>query len=292
MIKKILIILIIIFIFFFIVVFFLIDKILIKSVISNFENETNINISMKEPHKLNIIPNLSLFLKFNLEKKDKNLFIQEADIAISKYYNNKPTTFLFKSDSIKIDKITIENLIALGEIQKYSLKYFFVKKYSKNFISNLKIFPEGSISYNLNSDEKNSLKFINLIINRLNVPNIYKKISDVTFSFLNEQSYFTSKISIDNEIVILDSFHSQKKDFHIYARGKYDLLHTKLDLNIFIKENQEELLKIKIFGSAENPRITILSTDKNINLNFFINDVNQLFEGGFEKIIQNLIVNE
>ena len=70
------------------------------------------------------------------------------------------------------------------------------------------------------------------------------------------------------------------------------MLHTKLDLNIFIKENQEELIKIKIFGNIENPRITVLSPDKNINLNFFINDVNQLFDGGFEKIIQNLIVNE
>ena len=292
MIKKILIILIVIIIITLVVVFFLIDKFYIKSAISNFEKESNINISMKEPHKLNIIPNLSLFLKFNLEKKDKNLFIQEADIAISKYYNNKPITFSFKSDSINIDKITIKNLVAFGEIQKYNLRYFYDNKYSKNLISNLKISPEGDINYNLNSDEKNSLKFINLIINRLNVPNIYKKISDVTFSFLNEQFYFTSKISIDNEIVILDSFHSQKKNFHIYAQGKYDLVHTKLDLNIFIKENQEELLKIKFFGSIENTRITVLSPDKNINLNFFINDVNQLFEGGFEKIIQNLIVNE
>lgn len=292
MIKKILIILIVILIIAFLVVFFLIDKILIKSAISNFENETNINISMKQPHKLNIIPHLSLFLKFNLEKKDKKLFIQEADIAISKYYNNKPTKFSFKSHSINIDKITIKNLIAFGEIQKYNLSYFYDNKFSKNLISNLKISPKGDINYNLNSDEKNSLKFINLIIKKLNVPNIYKKISEVTFTFLNEQSYFTSKINIDNEIVILDSFHSQKKDFHIYAQGKYNLLYTKLDLNIFIKENQEELLKIKIFGSIENPRIIVLSPDKNINLNFFINDVNQLFEGGFEKIIQNLIVNE
>ena len=79
-------------------------------------------------------------------------------------------------------------------------------------------------------------------------------------SFLKEQSYFTSKINIDNEVIILNSFHSQKKDFHIYAQGKYNLLHTILDLNIFIKENQEELLKIKIFGSIENPRIIILSS--------------------------------
>ena len=114
----------------------------------------------------------------------------------------------------------------------------------------------------------------------------------MTFSFLNEQSYFTSKIRIDNEIIILDAFHSQKKYFHINAQGRYDLLYKKLDLNILIKENEKELVKVKILGSIENPSITVLSSDKKINLNFFINDFNQLLESGFEDIIQNLISNE
>ena len=292
MIKKILIILIVIIIIIFFSGFFLIDKIFVKSAISNFENNTNVRISIKEPHKLNFIPNLSLFLKFDLEKKNENLFIQEGNITISKYYNQQPTKFIFKSKNINIRKINIKNLTALGEIQKYNLKYFYDNKYSKNLISNLKVSTEGYINYNLNNDEKNSLKFINLIINRLSVPKIYKKISDITFSFLNEQSYFTSKIRIDNEIIILDAFHSQKKYFHINAQGKYDLLYKKLDLNILIKENEKELVKVKILGSIENPSITVLSSDKKINLNFFINDFNQLLESGFEDIIQNLISNE
>ena len=292
MIKKNLIILIVIIIIIFFSVFFLIDKIFVKSAISNFENDTNVNITIKEPHKLNFIPNLSLFLKFDLEKKNENLFIQEGNITISKYYNQQPTKFTFKSKNINIRKINIKNLTALGEIQKYNLKYFYDNKYSKNLISNLKVSPEGYVNYNLNNDAKNSLKFINLIINRLSVPKIYKKISDMTFSFLNEQSYFTSKIRIDNEIIILDAFHSQKKYFHINAQGKYDLLYKKLDLNILIKENEKELVKVKILGSIENPSITVLSSDKKINLNFFINDFNQLLESGFEDIIQNLITNE
>ena len=292
MIKKILIILIVIIIIIFFSGFFLIDKIFVKSAISNFENDTNVNITIKEPHKLNFIPNLSLFLKFDLEKKNENLFIQEGNITILKYYNQQPTKFTFKSKNINIRKINIKNLTALGEIQKYNLKYFYDNKYSKNLISNLKVSPEGYVNYNLNNDEKNSLKFINLIINRLSVPKIYKKISDMTFSFLNEQSYFTSKVRIDNEIIILDAFHSQKKYFHINAQGKYNLLYKKLDLNILIKENEKELVKVKILGSIENPNITVLSSDKKINLNFFINDFNQLLESGFEDIIQNLISNE
>ena len=292
MIKKILIILIVIIIITCFITFFLIDKIFIKSAISNFENNTNVSINIKEPHKLNLIPNLSLNLKFDLEKKNKNLFIQEANIAIIKYYNQQPTKFIFKSKNINIHKINIKNLIALGEIQKYNLSYFYRTKYSKKLTSNLKVTPEGYINYNLNNDEKNLFKFINLIINRLDVPKIYKKILDVTFSFLKEDSYFTSKISIDNQVIILDAFHSQKKDFHIYAQGKCDLLNKKLDLNILIKENEEELVKVKILGSIENPSVTVLSTDKKINLNFSINDFNKLLESSFENIIQSIITNE
>ena len=48
MIKKILIILIVIIIITCFITFFLIDKIFIKSAISNFENESNINIIMKD----------------------------------------------------------------------------------------------------------------------------------------------------------------------------------------------------------------------------------------------------
>ena len=69
-------------------------------------------------------------------------------------------------------------------------------------------------------------------------------------------------------------------------------MYKKLDLNILIKENEKELVKVKILGSIENPIITVLSSDKKINLNFFINDFNQLLESGFEDIIQNLISNE
>ena len=69
-------------------------------------------------------------------------------------------------------------------------------------------------------------------------------------------------------------------------------MYKKLDLNILIKENEEELLKVEILGSLENPNITVSSPDKNINLNFFVNDFNQLLEDGLENIIQNLIANE
>ena len=292
MIKKFLITLLLILILISLLIFFLIDKILINKFISNIENNLNINIELIETHEVNIIPNLSLFIQFDVDNKINNFFIKKAELNIFQNYNNEPTKFIFKLGSAKINKLIIENLISSGEINKYNLRYFLNDDYSHNLISKFKTQPEGYIYYDLSHEEEKSLQFINLIINQLNVPKIYKKLSTLAYSLLTEKTYFTSKIRIDDRLILLDSFKSQKNNFQINGEGEYDLSNKTVDLKITINEKEEEIIGIKIKGNAENPNIKIISSDNSINFNFNLNDFNDLLEGSFDNILKNLISSE
>jgi len=292
MIKKFLITLLLILILISLLIFFLIDKILVNKFISNIENNLNINIELIETHEVNIIPNLSLFIQFDVDNKINNLFIKKAELNIFQNYNNEPTKFIFKLGSAKINKLIIENLISSGEINKYNLRYFLNDDYSHNLISKFKTQPEGYIYYDLSHEEEKSLQFINLIINQLNVPKIYKKSSTLAYSLLTEKTYFTSKIRIDDRLILLDSFKSQKNNFQINGEGEYDLSNKTVDLKITINEKEEEIIGIKIKGNAENPNIKIISSDNSINFNFNLNDFNDLLEGSFDNILKNLISSE
>jgi hypothetical protein len=292
MIKKFLITLLLILILISLLIFILIDKILVNKFISNIENNLNINIELIETHEVNIIPNLSLFIQFDVDNRINNLFIKKAELNIFQNYNNEPTKFIFKLDSAKINKLIIENLISSGEINEYNLRYFLNDDYSHNLISKFKAQPEGYIYYDLNHEEEKSLQFINLIINQLNVPKIYKKLSTLTYSLLTEKTYFTSKIRIDDRLILLDSFKSPKNNFQINGEGEYDLSNKTVDLKITINEKEEEIIGIKIRGNAENQTIKIISSDNSINFNFNLNDFNDLLEGSFDNILKNLISSE
>ena len=292
MIKKFLITLLLILILISLLIFFLIDKILVNKFISNIENNLNINIELIETHEVNIIPNLSLFIQFDVDNKINNLFIKKAELNIFQNYNNEPTKFIFKLGSAKINKLIIENLISSGEINEYNLRYFLNDDYSHNLISKFKTQPEGYIYYDLSHEEEKSLQFINLIINQLNVPKIYKKLSTLAYSLLTEKTYFTSKIRIDDRLILLDSFKSQKNNFQINGEGEYDLSNKTVDLKITINEKEEEIIGIKIRGNTENPNIKIISSDNSINFNFNLNDFNDLLEGSFDNILKNLISSE
>lgn len=292
MIKKFLITLLLILILISLLIFFLIDKILVNKFISNIENNLNINIELIETHEVNIIPNLSLFIQFDVDNKINNFFIKKAELNIFQNYNNEPTKFIFKLGSAKINKLIIENLISSGEINEYNLRYFLNDDYSHNLISKFKTQPEGYIYYDLSHEEEKSLQFINLIINQLNVPKIYKKLSTLAYSLLTEKTYFTSKIRIDDRLILLDSFKSQKNNFQINGEGEYDLSNKTVDLKITINEKEEEIIGIKIRGNAENPNIKIISSDNSINFNFNLNDFNDLLEGSFDNILKNLISSE
>ena len=292
MIKKFLITLLLILILISLLIFFLIDKILVNKFISNIENNLNINIELIETHEVNIIPNLSLFIQFDVDNKINNFFIKKAELNIFQNYNNEPTKFIFKLGSAKINKLIIENLISSGEINKYNLRYFLNDDYSHNLISKFKTQPEGYIYYDLSHEEEKSLQFIRLIINQLNVPKIYKKSSTLAYSLLTEKTYFTSKIRIDDRLILLDSFKSQKNNFQINGEGEYDLSNKTVDLKITINEKEEEIIGIKIRGNTENPNIKIISSDNSINFNFNLNDFNDLLEGSFDNILKNIISSE
>ena len=282
MIKKILLLLFILFFCALFLSYYLIDKIYINNYIKNLEESLKINIYLEEPHQFIVIPHIAFLANFNLDNKEKKLFLKGGEFNIKKNYNRKKAIFNFNSDNIKIDKFIFDNLVTSGEINEYDLNNLF--KFT--------IFAEGNLLYNINSEEKNSLKFVNLIIKRLNIPEAYKKLSDLSFHYLNDKSFFTSKIFFDKGLILIDYFESELKDFLITLNGEYNVKKELVDLKVNIKIKDKNTFDIKIIGNLDNPNIKILSTDKTVDFNFNMNDFNQILDGNFENILKNVITNE
>ena len=283
MIKKIIFLIIILIITLFLLVFYFFDKIYIKKTIANIEDNLNLDISLNTDYEFSFFPNLSLLIKFNLNKKDYNLFIQNAQFYVYKNYDLKPAKFIFNSERIEIENFLIEQLASEGIINQYTIE---------NFISKFEINPKGYINYKLNSDEKNSLKFLSLIFKRLNLPNTYKKLFDFSLNTLLEKTYFTSKIIFDEDYLIIDNFNSIKNDFNFDLNGTYNLNSNILDININLNHKNEQFLKLKITEDIKNPNIKIVSDDNSINYNFSISEVDKFLEGGIDNILKNLNSNE
>ena len=281
MIKKILLLFLLIICAFFII-YYIVDKIYINNYIKNLEESLKINIYLEEPHEFFVIPNLSLLAKFNLDKKEKKLFLEGGELSIKKNYNRNNAIFNFNSDNIKIDKLIFDNLTTSGEINEYDF----------NNLIKITSFSEGYFLYNINNEKKNSLKFINLIVQRSNIPKAYKELLKLSFHYLNDKSFFTSKIIFDKGLILIDYFQSKKKDYDITLNGKYNLEKELVDLNINIKIKDKKTFDIKIIGNLQNPNIKILSTDKTLDFNFNINDFNQIMDSNFENILKHLITNE
>ena len=281
MIKKILLLFLLIFFSFFII-YYLINKIYINNYIKNLEESLKINIYLEEPHQFIVIPHLSLLAKFNLDNKEKNLLLEGGELSIKKNYNKKNAILNFNSDIIRIDKLIFNNLVTSGEINEYNF----------NNLLKFTVFSEGYLLYSINNEEKNSLKFINLIVPKLNIPEAYKKLSDVCFHYLKDKSFFTSKIIFDRGLILIDYFKSIKEDFEINLNGEYNLENELVDLKVNIKIKDKKTFDIRIMGNLENPNIKILSNDKTVDFNFNINDFNQIMDSNFENILKHLITNE
>ena len=282
MIKKIFLLLIVLIICIFFFVFYLIDKIYINKYIKNLEKNLNINISLKESHQLKIIPNLSVLVNFNLEKINNKLFLEDGVINIQRDYNFRKPFFNFYSKNLKIDRLLLENLSIAGEINKY------------NFTNLLKLtlFPEGYLSFTLDDEDKQSLQFVNIIIQRLNIPKTYKQLSNVLFNFLNDKSSFNSKIIYDDEYIYIDYFKAFNNEYNIEIAGKYNLKNNFANIQAIIKIEKEKIFEINTLGSLDNPEIKVLSSDKSIDMSFNINDINQILSGNFEDVFQKLLTNE
>lgn len=283
MIKKILGIFILLIIIIFLALYVAVDKILIKNTISNIEKKLNLNINLLEDYSFNLFPKLSLLTKFDLDKENINLFIEDAEFEIYKNYNQKPAEYFLKAKNIKIEKLIIQDLEADGNIYKYS---------NDSLNSHLEIFPKGYIKYELNADEKNSVKFVKLILSRINLPESYKKISNFILSILEEDTSFVSKFTLDRELLTIDYFDSTKNELNFKLNGTYNLKSNIVDIIVKLDSNKENFMEFRITDNVKNPYIQILSNDNSINYNFFFNDIEKIFEGGVDNILKNLMANE
>ena len=282
MIKKIFLLLIVLIICIFFFVFYLIDKIYINKYIKNLEENLNVNISLKESHQLKIIPNLSLLVNFNLEKINNKLFLEDGEIYIQKNYNFKKPFFNFYSKNLKIDRLLLENLSISGEINEYNF----------NNLLKLTLLPEGNLSFTLDDEDKQSLQFVNIIIQRLNIPKTYKQLSNVLFNYLNDKSSFNSKIIYDDEYIYIDYFKAFNNEYNIEIAGKYNLKNNFANIQAIVEIEKEKIFEINTLGNLDNPEIKVLSSDKSIDMSFNINDINQILSGNFEDVFQNLLTNE
>ena len=275
MIKKILLLLLLVIVCIFFIIFYLIDRVYINSYIKNLEKNFNVSITLQEPHEFNVVPNLSLLADFNLENKERNILIEDGELSIKKYYNSKNPKLNFNSKKIIIDKLIFDNLTTSGEINEYDL----------HNILKLTLFPEGYFLFNINDDDEKSLQFINIIVQRLNIPEAYKQFIDVSSNFLNDESFFSSKIIIDQERITVDYFESLKNEYSITLTGEFNLENKMANLEAIIKMENEKIFEIKIFGNVENPDIYILSADKILDVKFNINDFNQILDSNFDNIL-------
>lgn len=275
MIKKLLLLLFLIIICIFFLIFYLVDRVYINSYIKNLEKNFNVNISLQEPHQLKVVPNLSLLANFNLENKERNILIEDGELSIKKYYNFTNPKLNFNSKRIIIDKLIFDNFTTSGEINEYNLS---------NLLK-LTLFPEGYFSFKMNDDDEKSLQFINIIVQRLNIPKAYKQFIDVSSNFLKDKSLYSSKIIIDQEHITVDYFESLKNEYSISLAGELGLENEMINLEAIIKMGNEKIFKIKILGNVDNPKIYILSTDKILDVKFNLNDFNQILDSNFNNIL-------
>ena len=275
MIKKLLLLLFLIIICIFFLIFYLVDRVYINSYIKNLEKNFNVNISLQEPHQLKVVPNLSLLANFNLENKERNILIEDGELSIKKYYNFTNPKLNFNSKKIIIDKLIFDNLTTSGEINEYNLS---------NLLK-LTLFPEGYFSFKMNDDDEKSLQFINIIVQRLNIPKAYKQFIDVSSNFLKDKSLYSSKIIIDQEHITVDYFESLKNEYSISLAGELGLENEMVNLEAIIKMENEKIFEIKILGNVDNPEIYILSSDKILDVKFNLNDFNQILDSNFENIL-------
>ncbi|MDB2349498.1 hypothetical protein N9W05_03890, partial [Alphaproteobacteria bacterium] len=137
-----------------------------------------------------------------------------------------------------------------------------------------------------------SLQFVNIVIQRLNVPKAYKQLSNLFSHYLNDQSFFNGKVIYDDEYIYIDNLKASNNEYNIILDGEYDLKNEFVNVESIVEIKNEKIFEINTLGNIDNPNITIFSMDKAIDMNFNIKDINQVLSGNYEDFFQNLLTNE
>ena len=148
------------------------------------------------------------------------------------------------------------------------------------------------MSFALDNEDKQSLQFVNIVIQRLNVPKAYKQLSNLFSHYLNDQSFFNGKVIYDDEYIYIDNLKASNNEYNIILVGEYDLKNEFVNIESIVEIKNEKIFEINTLGNIDNPNITIFSMDKAIDMNFNIKDINQILSGNYEDFFQNLLTNE
>ena len=92
-------------------------------------------------------------------------------------------------------------------------------------------------------------------------------------------------------MLTINYFDLTKNELNFNLKGTYNLKSNNLDIIVKLN-NKENFIELKITENINNPYVQILSNDNSINYNFFINDIEKIFEGGIDNILKNLMANE
>ena len=93
-------------------------------------------------------------------------------------------------------------------------------------------------------------------------------------------------------MLTINYFDLTKNELNFNLKGTYNLKSNIVDIVVKLDSNKENFMEFKITDNVKNPYIQILSNDNSINYNFFINDIEKIFEGGIDNILKNLMANE
>ena len=71
-----------------------------------------------------------------------------------------------------------------------------------------------------------------------------------------------------------------------------ELKNELVNIQSTVKIKKEIMFEIIALGNLDNPNIKILSSDKTIDMDLNINDINQILSGNYENFFQNILTNE
>ena len=230
--KKIIIILISLIVIFLLIIFVIKDKVIIIKILQNIENNTGINIELKDNQKWSYYPKITYQNNLSLDNKNDDFFIQNSNITITRNYELKsPFIFKYQSPSIIYKGVNFRDSKIDSE---YKNKIIKLNKFSANLIDG-SIDIKGYLSVskrkkiNLNGSYKNIS--INRILKQLKITNWERaeiKLSSSNFSLQSVNGTKEEIIkNLDGEMIINGSIFFVSKEEERFGAALLTLLSDK-----------------------------------------------------------------